>query len=83
MTNTLKTMDTKVLFCSFITKENRLYKICTNINYISCIRTDAIVALNYIFISGLWVTLSGIFSAPGTFLAIKNGFKASIAFGSS
>ena len=41
----------------------------------SRIRTGAIAALNYNFISGLWVILSGIFSAPGTFLAIKNGLR--------
>ena len=76
-------MFRKVLFCSFTTKKNRLYKICTNINYMSRIITDAIGALNYNFISGLWVILSGIFSAPGTFLAIKNGLRTSIAFGSS
>ncbi len=37
----------------------------------------------YIEIKGLLVTRSGIFSAPGTFLAIKKGLRASIAFGSS
>ena len=83
ITNVIKAGITELLICSFATKANKLYKMCTNKNYIYCIRIGAIAALNYILISGLWATLSGIFSAPGTFLAIKNGFKASIAFGSS